>query len=149
MVSTSEPPHRQDAGHRLLSHTADVILEAWGPDRESCVAHAVLALLDSFADTRDCEPQDSRTMRTDTADDASRLVSVLEEVIYLVDAEGVVPVRAGVGSDASGEQLTCRFDVAPLNAVTLVGSTPKAVAWHGLRIGRTAQGWSCRTIVDV
>ncbi|SCE66445.1 Archease protein family (MTH1598/TM1083) [Micromonospora haikouensis] len=38
-------------GRRSVAHTADVRIEAWAPDREGCVAEAVAAMVETFADT--------------------------------------------------------------------------------------------------
>lgn len=130
-----------------MPHTADLMIEAWGPDRRRCVAEAVLALCESFADAGGCFPAGTVELRTMADRDPARLVEVLEEVIYLLDAEGVVAVGVDVaGSDAD---LVCRFEVVPMAQVTLVGSTPKAVSWHGLAIGPDEQGWSCHVVIDV
>jgi hypothetical protein len=37
------------AGHRLVDHVGDCVIEAWGPDAESCLKEALRALVESFA----------------------------------------------------------------------------------------------------
>ena len=39
-------------GHRNLPHTADVIIEAWGPDLAACAEEAVAALIETYANAR-------------------------------------------------------------------------------------------------
>ncbi|WP_420884068.1 archease [Micromonospora sp. CPCC 205547] len=41
---------RPGYGHRRVPHTADVRIEAWAPDQESCLAEAVDALVETFVD---------------------------------------------------------------------------------------------------
>jgi SHS2 domain-containing protein len=43
---------RAPRGHRTLPHTADVILEAWGPDLATCCEEAVAALVETYADSQ-------------------------------------------------------------------------------------------------
>jgi protein archease len=38
------------SGHRLVPHTADCIIETWGPDRAACLTEALLGLLEGFAE---------------------------------------------------------------------------------------------------
>lgn len=37
-----------DRGHHLQEHTADIILEAWGPNLSACGEEAVAALIEAF-----------------------------------------------------------------------------------------------------
>lgn len=39
-------------GHRVRAHAAETVLEAWAPTKDECVAEAVHALVDSFADSQ-------------------------------------------------------------------------------------------------
>ena len=130
-------------GHRSVPHTADIRIEAWAPTPEACVAHAVQALVETF--TRIPEGVDTQSELVDLPIDSldGLLVGVLDEVIFLVDARGLVPVRSKVSTDGR-----VRFDVAPLDRAEVVGATPKAVTWHDLRFGRDG-GWSCAVTIDV
>ena len=75
--------------------------------------------------------------------------SALEEVIYLVDTLGVVPLRIEL-TDAPGGGLAGTFAVAPLAAVEVVGSPPKAVSRSGLSLERTRGGrWHGCATIDV
>jgi SHS2 domain-containing protein len=38
---------RPARGHRSLPHTADVIIDAWGPDQAACYEEAVAALVET------------------------------------------------------------------------------------------------------
>jgi hypothetical protein len=42
-------------GHRVLPHTADVIVEAWGPDLVSCCEEAVAGLAALYVDATRAE----------------------------------------------------------------------------------------------
>jgi SHS2 domain-containing protein len=139
---------RPAVGHRLLPHTADVVVEAWAPTRAACLAEAVRGLVAVFADTGGLLASRSIALALDPAGDEELLVRLLEEVIYLVEVEEVVPVGAHLEPSPDGG-LHGRLEVAPLLPAMVIGPAPKAVAWHELRFARQGTGWTCRVTVDV
>lgn len=130
-----------------MPHTADIRIEAWGPTRDTCLAEAVAALVDSFADTSGARPERTLVAELAAGDDADRLAAVLEEVIYRLDTEDVIPLGVEV-VDRPGHLLV-RMPVVPRCKVELVGAVPKAVALSGLRLSRDDGNWSCTAIIDV
>jgi hypothetical protein len=58
---------RAPQGHRTLPHTADVILEAWGPDLATCCEEAVAALVETYADSRSVTIVGERAVHVATA----------------------------------------------------------------------------------
>jgi SHS2 domain-containing protein len=139
------------AGHRALPHTADVRVEAWAPSREGCVAEAVAGMVAGFADLSAAAPIETVTRRIDRsidrAADDDLLVGVLEEVIYLLDTRGLLPVATDVVADGGG--LVVRFDMADADQVPPIGAVPKAVSLHDLRFERRDGGWWCAVTLDV
>lgn len=135
-------------GHRLLSHTADIALEAWAPTRAECIAEAVAALVESFADVYGVQADEDVGLAVAPIDDEDLLVRVLDETIYLVEVPGRVPVDTEVEETSEGG-LSVRFGTAPAEAVTVVGAVPKGVSLHGLRFHRERGGWTCHVTVDV
>lgn len=138
---------RPAVGHRSLAHTADISIEAWAPSRERCVAEAVAAVVDTFADVSGAEPTATTGFRVEPAPDEDVLMAVLDEIIYLLDTTGRLPVRADVA--ASGDGLEVRLSITDADRAELVGAVPKAVSWHDLWFGRDEAGWSCRVTLDV
>jgi SHS2 domain-containing protein len=135
-------------GYRLLPHTADVAIEAWAPTRAACLAEAVRGLVAVFADTSGVVAGRSVAVTLAPASDEELLVRLLEEVIYLVEVDGMVPVDAHLEPAADGG-LRGRLEVAPVAPAMVVGPAPKAVAWHELSFAPGRTGWSCRVTVDV
>jgi SHS2 domain-containing protein len=131
----------------MLPHTADLRLHAWAATRDECVAEAVLALVAGFADTAGAPV--TRTVVTDItgADDGAVLVGALDEVIGLVDTEGVVPVSVAAEPLAGGLRLL--LGVTGLAQIESTGPAPKGVTRSALRFGPVATGWSCEVTVDV
>ncbi|WP_020577201.1 archease [Actinopolymorpha alba] len=135
------------AGHRSVPHTADTRIEAWAPTRESCVTEAVTAMVEAFVDLSTAEQTDSASFEVSEDTDEDLLVTVLSEVIYLMDTADVIPLRARL--DPAEEGYDVHFDVTGIDQLELVGAVPKAVSLHGLRFDDRPDGWFCSVTLDV
>jgi SHS2 domain-containing protein len=136
-----------ERGHRLVRHIADVTIEAWGPSREICLAEAVAALVDSFADCTDVASTDTVPVSFPVAADGQLLVTVLEEVIYLLDVLGSVVVSAAL-SDTEDGGIAGFFELADVAKITMIGPTPKGISRKGLALGCDGGGWAAYATVD-
>ncbi len=136
------------AGHRLLPHTADCIVEAWGPDRASCLAEALTCLVRSFAEVPDAAAARVLPLAASPGGSEDALVSLMEDVIYAVDVFDVVPVRFHLAETEDGG-IAGDMEVVPSDHAAIVGPVPKGVSYHGLSVGPAEGGWRCRVLVDV
>ncbi|WP_067178080.1 archease [Microtetraspora niveoalba] len=138
-------------GHRAVPHTADIALEAWADSREECLAEAVRALVETFADVGEAVPDDSVVVTMADETDEELLVTLLDEVVYQVEVPGRVAVDVSVDerTGATKGQVEARLATVPAASVEQVGALPKAVALHGLRFGREAGTWHAHIVVDV
>jgi SHS2 domain-containing protein len=136
-----------ECGHRSVPHTADIRIEAWAPTRETCLAEAVAGLVASFVDFAGARPVRTATVDLTADSDADALVELLDEVIYLLDTQGAVPIDTEVVPGPDGPAM--RLHLAPVADVRPTGAVPKAVTLHDLRFGRTDGGWSCAVTIDV
>jgi SHS2 domain-containing protein len=139
--------HAAERGHRNVPHTADTRIEAWAPTREACLAEAVAGLVASFADTEGAHPTRTVTADLTVDSDPDVLVAVLDEVIYVLDTQGSVPLDVEVAPRTGGIGL--RLHLAPAHEVDIIGAVPKAVTLHDLRFDRSDAGWSCSVTIDV
>jgi len=135
-------------GHRLLPHTADCIIEAWGPDRASCVSEALCGLVESFAEARDAAATRVLPLHGAPGGPEDALVSLLEDVIYALDVFAVVPLRFHL-TETEGGGVAGDMEVVEAKDVDLVGPVPKAVSYHGLSMRPATGGWRCHVLVDV
>jgi SHS2 domain-containing protein len=136
------------SGYRLLPHTADVMVSAWAPTVEDCLAQAVRGLVSCFAETGAARPQRLVPFACDPAPESELLVELLEEAIYVIDAHDAIPVQVAVVRTADGG-LVGEFGVADRAEVELIGPMPKAVTRHNLRFAPDGSTWRCAVIVDV
>jgi SHS2 domain-containing protein len=141
-MTTSRP-----SGHRSVPHTADARIEAWAGSREECVAEAVAAMVDGFADVSAAPPAGTVDFRAGPAADPDLLVAVLDRVIYLIDTEGQLPAAADI---RTGEgTLDVRLRMVGPDRIETFGAVPKAVSLHDLRFEPGEAGWSCSVTLDV
>lgn len=145
-------------GHRFGSHTADLIIEAWGPDRVSCIEEALYALVDVFTDRARSVVSRTLPFTAQGTSASDLLVAALEETLYLVDAMSVVPVTFRLAEAESDDAeagisgagiVTGETEVAEAHDVELIGPVPKAVSYHGLEMTNESGSWRCRAVVDV
>lgn len=135
------------SGHRAVPHTADVRVEAWAPSRERCIAEAVLGAVETFLDISAVHPTSSHRVRLPAHSDEDLLVCVLEEVIYLMDTTGQIPVDVEL-EPVDGE-VDVRFETSEARTLPQIGAVPKAVSLHELSVHAGPRGWSCSVTLDV
>ncbi|MET9883362.1 archease [Streptomyces sp. NPDC006430] len=135
------------SGYRGVPHTADLRVEGWAPTREECLAQAVRGVCASFLDLTGAvgtHPRDI-VLRADRDEDV--LVSLLEEVVYLLDTEGEVPVDVELTPVDGGVRGV--LQMADAGSLPVTGAAPKAVTLHDLAMVRGPEGWTCSVTLDV
>lgn len=137
----------QHAGHRASPDGADLRVEAWAPTRERCLAEALIGTVEAFADVSAASPTAVRRRAVTGEDDADLLVAALDELVYLLDTEGQVPVAVEVTRAA--DEVEVRFDMVSVTNLEQVGAVPKAVSLHDLRFSGGAGGWTCSVLLDL
>ncbi|HEU4946742.1 MAG TPA: archease [Kribbella sp.] len=135
------------AGHRTVPHTADVRVEAWGTTREQCIAEAVLGSVESFVDVSSVHPTGMQRCRLTASSDEELLAAVLDEVIYLMETTGEVPVD--VELEPREGEIDVRFAMVRAEESEQVGAVPKAVSMHELSLAAGSGGWFCSVTLDV
>ncbi|GAA2544628.1 MULTISPECIES: archease [Streptomyces] len=135
-----------DSGHRAVPQEDDIRIEAWAGSRENCLAEAVTAVVECFADVSGVRPTGVGRIRLDEASDDDLLAALLDEILYRLQVHGQVPVD--VEADEAEGGLDVRLAVTGLADVRITGALPTAVAWEELRIGPGPYGWSCAVTVD-
>lgn len=144
--------NEQVGGYRSLPHTADVRIEAWAPSVEGCLEQAVAGLVETFAALPAAGRAGPAVPRVVTAElagesPADLLVAVLDEVIYRLDTENVLPMQSDVQLTETGSRVS--FEVVDAADAELVGAVPKATSLHGLVFEQTVDGWRCEVTVDI
>ena len=143
-------------GHRTVPHTADLRIEAWAGSCEECVAEALRGLIDSVADVRGAVATRAAECELTGVSPADLLASAAEEIIYILDTAGQVPVSVQVRPAGHPRQqqpaasIAVTLELANASAVEFVGAAPKGVSFHRLACEPDASGrWSATMTVDV
>lgn len=136
-----------DRGHAVQPHTADAVIEAWGPTAAACYEEAVAAFVDVFADTGGAPEGLSEAFEVGPGGPDDLLVLLLEEVLFDAEARGHVPIVTTV--DVHRNHLVGTFATVPIEELDIIGSVPTGVSYSELEFGRAEVGWRCRATVDV
>ena len=76
--------------YETVSHTADVMVRAFGKSIEECIENAGYALFDQLADLSKVEPKEIFRIDVEGAEPEQLLVDYLSELLYLFDTELVL-----------------------------------------------------------
>ena len=132
----------------MLPHTADVIVEAWGPDIAVCAEEAVAGLVETYAEPVGTAASDICVLHLAVGSKKQMLAALLDELIFVLDTADGVPVGARV-SAASDGGLDAELVLADADSVEPGGAVPKAVSRSGLLVTCGPYGVRCRFLVDV
>jgi SHS2 domain-containing protein len=121
-------------GYRLFGHTSEVGFSAWGDTLAEAFEEAVRALVAVTFDPRTIRIRETREIAVEADRPDRLLVRFLGEIVYLIDAEGFVPLRSRVELTDGGLRAELRGRVADSSRPKRRGPHVKAVTYHGLEI---------------
>ena len=75
-------------GFKILEHTADEYIMAYGASLEEAFESAALAMFEVMTDTGTVEPRGKEDIKVEAGDEASLLYTWLERLLIKFDAEG-------------------------------------------------------------
>jgi SHS2 domain-containing protein len=146
------------AVYRWLDHTGELALEIEAGDERGVFEQALEAVFElTEGDSREgancgggetnerlTEPTKLREIEAAAPDRAALLAAWLEELFFLAETEGLVPIRL-VRLELAGERLTAAVETRPGRPRHLV----KAVTYHGLKLERVGERWRAHAVLDV
>jgi SHS2 domain-containing protein len=121
-------------GYRHSAHTADVRLTAWAPTLADAFAEAIRGTAAVTFDVDRIHAREERVIRTSQPDLARRLVALLEEVLYLIDAEGFVPSHAVVELTGDTATATLRGETFDPARHRRAGPQVKGITYHEIAV---------------
>jgi len=131
-------------GHREVEHTADWELEVWGPDMAALLEEAARGMYKLMAIEVADESRRHRGVEMRADDREQLMVSFLEELLYLADAEDLA-------FDCFLLKVEDTQLIAHLEGGFIVSRAKeiKAVTFHSLEIGSSGDGLRTRVVFDV
>jgi SHS2 domain-containing protein len=137
----------------MLDHTADVGFELRTSTLEELFDEARRALLMVIFERPPEEGDEEGEIQLSAPDLEMLLVRWLNELIYLVQGVGFVPVGAEIRiqrRDGASLSLEARIAGAPLLLEEFGWQGEiKSATFHGLEIANDDEGWHARVILDV
>jgi SHS2 domain-containing protein len=132
-------------GYRFVDHTAELQLELEAPSEEGVFREAVAALGELLSgDARLEGGEETRDLRVEATDDPALLAAWLEELVFLAETEGLVPVRV-TQLDLVGSEVRAAVSFRRGSPAHLV----KGVTYHDLALAREGGEWRARVVLDV
>ena len=142
------------AGYRLLDHTADAGLQAWGKSPAEAFAQAALGM---FEVVLGGDP--SRVVGNATAADQqievaghdweSLLVNWLAALVYYFDVEGFVPVRFSFNECAPPSCEVLAEGAHVNDPEQIAGVLIKAITYHQLEVSVRPERTELQVIFDI
>ena len=144
----------QDAGYRVLEHTADVGVAAWGPTPADAFSMASLGMFEVVLDEDPLEwrgqgRKETLRVEAEGARWPDLLVNWLAELVYLFDVEGFVPQRFDF---ARCEPPTASAEIVGVimrDPADTGGTAIKAVTYHQLLVDISPGSTALQVIFDI
>jgi SHS2 domain-containing protein len=138
---------RPERGHRVVEHTADEILEAWGPTRAACLEEAARGLVGLFAQPRSGAATRTCEFTLDASEGTALLLALLDEIIYLLDAHDRIPAATYIAELT--DRLNVSLDLVDVADARATGPAPKGVSRSQAHLRHEAGRWTARALIDI
>ena len=136
-------------GFRQLSHTADVKIEAWGPNFSVALVECVRGFTSLVTDVGAVEKSEERILVLTASTRERLLYDLIDQLVYLKDTETFLTSDATfvVSNDGGAWQLT-----GTLRGTCLVGhqlDDVKAMTYHDMKIDEKDDAVIITYVVDL
>ncbi len=135
--------------YRILEHTADVGIEAWGESAAEAFAAAAEAMYSLIARRRRVRERLEMEVAARGRDLEGLLVNWLLELLYITEVEDLVFRRFQVHELSDTALRASAFGEALDLERHPTGMVVKGVTRHRLEVGRFERGYRVRAILDI
>ena len=140
-------------GFKVLDHTADEYIKAYGTNLEEAFESAALAMFEVMTDTNTIDPVESETIKVKAEDEVGLLYTWLESLILKFEVEGKLysnfHVRRieKVGESFSLEAIVWGEAYTPNKHPSRTGV--KAITYHRMEIQKEENKATVKFILDI
>jgi SHS2 domain-containing protein len=135
--------------YEVFSHTADTGIAVEADTLAELVEYAAEGMFGLMYDVGGGKPDREIEFLVAAPSLADLLVDTLSELLYFSEADDLVPCTFTV-PEVTETRLCMRAGVVPLRDDLQVGPPIKAVTYHDLVVGQTAdRRWAARLVFDV
>lgn len=131
---------------RFLEHTADIKFQAYGKSINEVFENSILAVFDYISRGEKIKPQKGKIIDVSGTDYESLFYNLLDEIIYLIDAESFITAKAKITilgynlhAELYGDNTKNYKDLDQIKAAT----------YAEMYIKKTDRGWEAQAVLDV
>lgn len=132
--------------YEFLEHTADIKFRLYGKNLKDIFENAVRAMSEILAKGNQIKSVERKHSRVEGKDDKETLYNLIDEVVYLLDAENFIAAKAVVSLRKGFIEVLFYGDNSErykdLDHV-------KAATYSEMYINQTKKGWEAQVVVDV
>ena len=133
----------------ILAHTADKSIRAFGGSLKELFENAAYGMFSLMADLNKYTPVESREIEVEGADIPSLLRNWLAELLYQFEVDRILFVDFEVRMIGDRRVQGIARGLPFSKGIEWLGSSVKAVTYHGLYARRTDERWEAQVIFDV
>ena len=135
--------------YKLIDHTADFGIHAFGADPKELFANAAHALFDMITETAGLKAADTTTLRVFGDDWSDLMVNWLRELLYLFNGDEKLVKQVQILS-LSESELNAWIQLDPFDPDRhVIKAEIKAVTYHQIQVFEGPAGWEAKIIFDV
>ena len=140
-------PEAQPPRYRILSHTADTAIEAWGDDLAELIANTAAGMFALMYDPASIDATRQAEITVSAEREADLLIDTLAELLYRSEADDLAFSLIGVSIEDGTARVTAEAGL--LQEARLHGPPIKAVTYHDLTVEHSDHGWHAKVVFDV
>ena len=130
---------------KFLEHTADIKFQAFGKDIEEVFENSVLAVSEILSKNKRIKSVKIKKINIKGKDNENLLYNLLEEIIYLFDAENFIVSKAKIKFDKNMKVKFYGDDSKKYKELDHI----KAVTYNDMFIKKIKNKWVAQVVVDV
>jgi len=132
--------------YEFLEHTSEVKFRAYGKTIEEVFENAILAFAELIAKGNDISEKKEKSLKVKKKDNEGYFYDLLDEMIYLLDAENFIVSRGDVKVNEKGlEVIFYGDDSSKYEGLDHV----KAVTYSEMYVCKKNKNWEAQVVLDV
>ena len=134
--------------YRFFEHTADAEFRAYGKTLAEAFRNAASAMMSLIVDESGLKGDEVRHITVEGFDDHSLLYNFLEEIVFLIDTEGVIAKEA-VSLEIGEGMLVAGISGDMMSKKMQLHGEVKAVTYNRMEIGQEKGTYFVQVVVDL
>ena len=132
--------------YEFLEHTADIKFRAYGATLAEAFENAVLAFSNYVSRGKKISARKKKMAKVFGTDEKNLFYNFIDELVYLVDAEGFLAVSARV--KFRGNEIDVEFKGDDTNNYDFLDHV-KSATYAEMEVKKIADGWVLQAVLDV